>query len=81
MLIVSKSGYVAHKGLLCFILIKWQWLTDMIKCRDAIASKNTSNIFYIRGGGGVGRPPLKKFYIFLFFLLKAPFFSNKTTKI
>ena len=37
MLIVSKSGHEGYKGLLCYILTKW--LTDMIKCRDAIASK------------------------------------------
>ena len=47
MLIVSISGHVGYKGLLCCILIKWcwvtEWLSDMIKCRDAIASKNTLN--------------------------------------
>ena len=44
MLIVSKSGHVGYKGLLCYILIKWQWLTDMIKCRDAIASKKIETL-------------------------------------
>ena len=47
MLIVSKSGHVGYKDLLCNILIKWpDWVTDMIKCRDAIASKNV-NLFYV----------------------------------
>ena len=46
MLIVSKSGHVGYKGLLCYILIKWwwvsEWVSDMINCRDAIASKTLS---------------------------------------
>ena len=54
MLIVSESGYEACKGLLCYILRKWcNWLTDMINCRDAIASKKP-NFRPVSGGS----PPL-----------------------
>ena len=40
MLIVFKSVHEVYKCLLCYILTKWcYWVTDMINCRDAIASK------------------------------------------
>ena len=42
MLIVSKSCHVGYEGLLCYI--DKVIVTDMIKCRDAIASKNIGKI-------------------------------------
>ena len=48
LLIVSKNGHVGFKGLLCYILIKWYRLTDMIKCRNAIAFKKGKYIWKYR---------------------------------
>ena len=44
-LLVFKIGHVGYKGSLCFI--DKVRLTDMIKCKDAIASKKYKYIDYL----------------------------------